>query len=312
LLVAGIWAAAEAIGGAGGLPGAFSRAFEYVKWFFGAAYGFFYNFGENAQIVGKYLYDNWRTLFSDLLKIVVGFVSAIPNNILIMWRTGVRLTVAFGTWLISYLPTAIKNAFSSAMGFVKDVFFKIMDAGKRVWKFITTPSEWASGAAAVTGFLSTLAEDVQKTKEDGFYERAKTIIQEESSKLKTGLEGVDLQSPAIALNLKVPATEEMKPPEPPPAPEAPTLPEGYGNFGSIMPGGQETKKSDRYQIQDAISVQSGDYTKKMSEYLDRVRGMKASPSSDPKLAAAQKTNQLLQRIEKNTSAASVQVETADL
>ena len=312
-IVTAIWAAVAAIAGAGGLSGAFTFAFESMKSFFTATYGFFYNFAENAGIIAKYVYDNWWNLFTDLGKIVGGFLMAVPGNILIMWRMGLRLTVAFGTWLITYLPTAIKNAFSSAMGFVKDVFLRILEAGKRVWKFITTPSEWGKGAAAVTNFMSTLSEDVQKTKEDGFYETAKNIISEETGKLKSGLEGVQLTSPNIALNLKVP--EAQKPPEPMDLviPEAPT--DAADMFAGIQPDAlsqaQGKGKGQDYRVQDAISVNSGDYTKKMSEYMDRMRGMKAA-TADPKLQAQNKANQILQRIEKNTQQKPMEVAELDL
>jgi tape measure domain-containing protein len=310
-IVTAIWAAVNAISGAGGLSGAFASAFENLKWFFSASYGFFYNFAENAGIIAKYVYENWRSLFSDLGKIIGGFLMAVPGNILIMWRMGLRLTVAFGTWLITYLPTAIKNAFSAAMTFVKDVFMRILDAGKRVWKFITTPSEWGKGTKAITNFMNTLSGDVAKTREDGFYEAAKTIITEETSKMKTGLEGVQFTSPELQLNLKVP--EAQKPPEPPELviPEAPT--DAAAMFAGIQPGavGGAQGRGRDYQVQDAISAQSGDYTKKMAEYMDRMRGMKAA-TSDPKLQAQNKANQILQRIEKNTQQKPMEVAELDL
>ena len=311
LVVAGIFAVMNALQGAGGISGAITKIWETMQWFAQAAYGFFYNFAENAGIIAKYVYENWRSMFSDLGKILGGFFMAVPGNILIMWRMGLRLTVAFGTWLITYLPTAIKNAFSAAMTFVKDVFMRILDAGKRVWKFITTPSEWGKGTKAITNFMNTLSGDVAKTREDGFYEAAKTIITEETSKMKTGLEGVQFTSPELQLNLKVP--EAQKPPEPPELaiPEAPT--DAAAMFAGIQPGavGGAQGRGRDYQVQDAISVQSGDYTKKMAEYMDRMRGMKAA-TSDPKLQAQNKANQILQRIEKNTQQKPMEVAELDL
>jgi tape measure domain-containing protein len=312
LVVAGIFAVMNALQGAGGISGAITKIWETMQWFAQAAYGFFYNFAENAGIIAKYVYENWRSMFSDLGKILGGFFMAVPGNILVMWRMGLRLTVAFGTWLIDYLPKAIKNAFSAAMEFVKDVFMRILDAGKRVWKFITSPSEWGKGTKAITSFMDTLSGDVAKTREDGFFEAAKTIINEETGKIKTGLEGVEFSSPEMNLNLKVP--EAQKPPEPPELaiPEAPT--DAAAMFAAIQPDAKGTKtgtKGSDYKVQDAMSVHSGDYTKKMAEYMDRMRGMKAA-TSDPKLQAQNKANQILQRIEKNTQQKPMEVAELDL
>ena len=70
-------------------------------------------------------------------------------------------------------------------------------------------------------------------------------------------------------------------------------------------------KGKDYRVQDALSVNSGDYTKKMAEYMDRMRGMKAE-TTDPKLQAQNKANQILQRIEKNTQQKPIEVAELDL
>jgi hypothetical protein len=91
-------------------------------------------------------------------------------------------------------------------------------------------------------------------------------------------------------------------------------PEAFNpDFSGVGVGaaGVDKGKGGDYKVQDAISVQSGDYTKKMAEYMDQVRGMKAA-TSDPKLQAQQKANQLLQRIEKNTAKQGPAIQTVDL
>jgi hypothetical protein len=86
-------------------------------------------------------------------------------------------------------------------------------------------------------------------------------------------------------------------------------------FAAIQPDAldqaQGKGKGQDYRVQDAISVNSGDYTKKMSEYMDRMRGMKAA-TADPKLQAQNKANQILQRIEKNTQQKPMEVAELDL
>jgi hypothetical protein len=85
-------------------------------------------------------------------------------------------------------------------------------------------------------------------------------------------------------------------------------------FAAIQPDAKGTKtgtKGSDYKVQDAMSVHSGDYTKRMAEYMDRMRGMKAA-TSDPKLQAQNKANQILQRIEKNTQQKPMEVAELDL
>jgi tape measure domain-containing protein len=307
LVIAVIWNLVDVI--FNGLGGSFGRVWESMKSFFVGAYGFFMNFGDNIRVLAKYVYENWQSLFSDMFKIVGGFVMSVPGNILVMWRMGMRLTVAFGAWLISYLPSAIYNAFAEGFKFVKTLFSQLLDAGKSVWEFITSPSKWASGAGAVMDFITKIGDDTKNVAENGFVDTATKIIDEERKNLSTGLEGVALSSPSIeGLKFNAPETEKPKAPEPDKLP----TPEAFNpDFSGLDNVGAGKGKGGGYKAQDAISVQSGDYTKKMAEYMDQVRGMKAA-TSDPKLQAQQKANQLLQRIEKNTAKQGPTVQTVDL
>lgn len=309
LVIAVIWNLVDVV--LNGLGGSFGRAWESMKMFFANAYGFFMNFGDNIKVLAKYVYENWQTLFFDMLKIVGAFVLALPQNIFTMWKMGMRLTWAFGSWLISYLPTAIYNAFAAGFKFVKTLFSQLLDAGKAVWEFITSPSKWASGAGAVMDFISKLGSDTKSAAENGFVETAKNIIDEERKNLTTGLQGVTLSSPSIkGLKFDVPQEEKQKPPEPEMLPPPEAFTPDFSGIG-IGAGAGAGKGGSRYQVQDAISVQSGDYTKKMAAYMDTIRGMKAA-ATDPNLAAQQKANQLLQRIEKNTAKQGPVIQAVDL
>ena len=305
LVIAVIWNLVDVL--LNGLGGSFLWLWETVKWFFLGAYGFFMNFGHNIRVLVKYVYENWYLLFSDMLKVVSGFVLALPENLFVMWKMGMRLTVAFGAWLISYLPNAIYNAFSAGFKFVKTMFSQLLDAGKAVWEFITTPSKWAEGTNAVVGFINKMGSDTRNVAENGFVDTASKIIDEERKNLKTGMEGMTFSSPELTgLKFDIPEDEKPK------APEPPTLPPPEAFTSDFALGPAKGKGKDKgYKAQDAISVQSGDYTKKMAEYMDRVRGMKAA-TSDPKLQAQQKANQLLQRIEKNTAKQGPAIQTVDL
>lgn len=299
LIIAAIWNAVEAIGGEGGFTGAFSRAWEAMKWFFSASYGFFSNFSHNMGVIAKYLYNNWYSLFTDMLAIVVGFVSAVPNNLLTMWRMGMRLTVAFGAWLISYLPSAIYNAFVAGFNFVKGMFQKLLDAGKAVWKFITTPSQWKEGATSVSNFIAQLGADAKSVNENGFMETAKNIIDEERKNLTTGMEKVDLTSPALeGLKLDIPT------PEKPPEPEAPPVPEAYTpDLSGIEVMAEDKKKKGKKgpQLVDTAAYRSSEHAKRVYSYMQNMEGIQAGLKGEPKKEDLQKQQlKALQGIEKNT------------
>lgn len=222
-------------------------------------------------------------------------LSMIPGLVLAAFSTGGRLIVAWGHWLVSYLPTAIYNAFVAAGKFIYDFFQRVLNAGKEVWKYITDPSRWGNDASKV---LDTLLADRKAVDEEGILAASKQIISDGMQQAKetsdAAFKGFKARTEALpAFNLNIP---ETKAPDAPPMPEAPDKIDH--NWNDLLGGkaaGAQVKAA-----ADAVMAGSADHAKRVWEAMQRSKATKAgAPSQDPQ----QKANSLLQRIERNTRAA---------
>jgi len=69
-----------------------------IKKFASNTLGFFYNFGDNIDVLTKWLSENWRALFVGIGKTVAGFFTAWVNNQVVAYRMLGRLTTIFLSW----------------------------------------------------------------------------------------------------------------------------------------------------------------------------------------------------------------------
>lgn len=258
-----IWGVVSAVSGSGGLTNAFTSAWETIKWFATAAWGFMSNFGENMQILSKYVYDNWWTMLTDLGRMFMGVLNALPGNFLVALRTGTRLLVTFGGWLGSYLPGAFKTAYNKIYSFLSDFFTNLISISKRVWEYISNPTQWGNTAVEkeITAFMDTLRDDVNTATTHGIGTAMTDILTEEMANLRTGLEGFESSLPPIELNLKA---RELDMPEK----LLPDPTEIYKKFGNMFNpfAGEEGKGTKDSGPLNAMSVHSGEFRRKMAEF----------------------------------------------
>jgi len=288
-----IWSVISLVSSPGGLTGAFTRAWESVKWFSTAAQGFMSNFGENMGIITQYVSDNWYAMVTDLGRMFLGVMSAMPGNLLVALRTGMRLISAFGGWVGSWLPGAFQTAYNKIYEFLTDFFINLISISKKVWEYMTTPSQWGNTQIEkdITAFMDTLRDDANSAAVNGLGTAMTDILTEEMANLRTGLEGFSSSLPPIDLNL-TPAPIEL----PPGIEEDPM--KIYRDFGGMFNPfeGEDKGKGGVKDITlpNAMSATSGEYNKFIAEWSMRQQG---TPTGEaPQVGEQKKTNGKLDKI----------------
>lgn len=283
----GIWGIIQAVSGAGGLSGAFTSAWETVKWFWDSANGFIANFGENMGILTKYVNDNWKLLFSDLGKMALLVLQALPGNFAVSFRAGVRIINAFGRWLDAYMVQAFKSAYTKVGNFLSDFFSKMMQNQQAIFQFLTTPTMWMDTNAGkyIKALIADMKKDAGVATTEGIGAAVTQIMTEEMANLRTGLEGFKSSLPELSLNLKQ-APLELPPGIAPDRTKPKPKPKAKEEGPATSPG--------VWRATEAMSADSGAYRKFIAEFSMRQQGV--TPPSDPQVTEQRKGNKLLKDI----------------
>jgi hypothetical protein len=180
-----------------GVSISFSQVMEYAKAAALAIAGFFYNIGHNAQVIAKYVYDNFWNLMTDLGSVFVAGFKMLPIIMSTAFVTGMRIMAAFIGWLSEALPKAMTAAGKLMWNGLSWFFTTAYNAGSELWKYLT------SGKAAedVASFGGVVVKDLLNVENKGLGQQLADITAEEFGKMSSQtsgiMEGMKFKSPEM-------------------------------------------------------------------------------------------------------------------
>ena len=278
----------------------FETTWASMENFASNAQGFFENFGHNSKVIAKYVVDNWRAMATDMQNILTASMNQIPHNMAVMWNTGKRLAMQFLVWMTNNMYIGFRNMFTEILkefGTFATNAFKIL---LKVAMAIVNPqsligeglSMATSAVAAVIDPLE-MGRDTAKQMDDGLWEAMKMIMREESQNLKSGMENVVLQTPALE-GLKLDKKDWSKLPKAEPG----EIPPAYNPDFQAMLGKETGKGGNKGAPATAPMYQSGEHAKQIYAHSQMMQARAAgTPKKEDKQAEA---NKLLKAIERNT------------
>lgn len=249
----------------GGLTGAWGDMMAAGKKAFVFLNGFMANFGDNIQILGKWIAENWG-------KAIVG-----------MLRLSMRLFMVFGTWLVTYLPKQMwivgAKMMTNLFKAVSKGLSKVGEAIKFLWDNMYDPGKVMAYFAK---FAGGIAQDQSITANEGLIAGATHVLKDELSAMNF---------PQLKLGISEPVAPENFVPEERAAKEH--------DWDSMMGVGDKT--TDGTKTPDPVQAMLAGSSEHALQVWRQTRDAQgATAVQDPVLVKQQKQVDLLTLIEQNT------------
>lgn len=199
----------RAITGGSGLIDSFWGALDTVRTFATNAVGFMWNFGENIQKLGSWIWNNFYNIFEDIGNIISQHAMNMSHNWGVAVRASIRILGLIFAWLRDNAFNLMWDAMTGVYNAVVGVFNMILKLGEGMWDLIFNPTKL--GAAFAKGFggfkelEKKLGEDDLRMQQEGFAASLGNVISEESARLRFGIDTSQFRSSALPdFNLKGP------------------------------------------------------------------------------------------------------------